>query len=159
MKQEFPYVEVPEHLKPIVGEPDPETRLYRAYGDQEGVAEWFDAVSEICGAEGTVSPGGVSMYAGVSRPGVHKRMKEGRLTAFLYHVVKSSKFLKDRKKLEDGGRPFSLIPVVECKAWHEELKSKRDQNETNKEAAGDGDWDGKFMDKPPKDWKEKVRKK
>ena len=99
------------------------------------------------------------MYAGVSRPGVHKRLKEGRLTTFLYHTVKDGVFFKDRKKLKDGGRPFSLIPVSECKAWHQELKSRRDRVAADKEAAGDGDWEGKFLDKPPKNWKEKVSKK
>lgn len=159
MKKDFPFVEVPEHLKEIVGDPDPDTRMYRAYGSQEDVAEWFDAVSEICGPEGTVSPGGVSMYAGVSRPGVHKRLKEGRLTTFLYHTIKDGLFFKDRKKLEDGGRPFSLIPVVECKAWYEELRAKRDRKLADKEAAGDGDWEGEFMDKVPKNWRDKVPKK
>ena len=156
MKKDFPFVEIPDALREIVGEPDPDTRMYRAYGSQDNVAEWFDTVSEIC-PEGTVSPGGVSMYAGVSRPGVHKRLKEGRLTGFFYHTVKDGLFFKDRKKLEDGGRPYGLIPVSECRAWHQELKNKRDRTEADKEAAGDGDWDGKFLDKPLKNWRNKVR--
>jgi len=29
----FPFVEIPQHLQEIVGEPDPGTRIFRAYGN------------------------------------------------------------------------------------------------------------------------------
>ncbi len=71
-KQLFPFVEIPDNYKDIIGVPDPGTRLYRAYGSSDDAVKWSDAVFNICHGYGAVSPGGVAMYAKVSRPGVHK---------------------------------------------------------------------------------------
>jgi hypothetical protein len=154
MSKNFPFIEVPEHLLDILGQPDPGTRLYRAYGSEDQCAKWFETVLEVCQGQSAVSPGGVSMYVRVSRAGVHKRLKEGRLTGFLFHVTKDSRFFKDKKKLEHGGRPYGFIPVIECKAWAEELKGRKSREEIEKEAIGDGDYDGAFLD-APKDWNKK----
>lgn len=153
---DFLFVEIPPHLKKIVGEPDPGTRIFRAYGNEEDFDKWFDAVWEICGDDKAVSPGGVSMFAKVTRAGVHKRMKEGRLTAFLFHKVKESKWIKGRKVLEEGGRPYGFIPVSECKAWAKELSLIRDAKSYAKEANGDNDFEGRFLDKP-KGWRKKTK--
>lgn len=153
----FPFVEIPKHLQEIVGKPDRETRIFRAYGNEDDFSRWFDAVWDICGEERAVSPGGVSMYAKVSRAGVHKRMKEGRLTAFLFHKVKESRLVKGRKVLDEGGRPYGFIPVSECQAWAKELEQIREKPALEQEVLGDRDFDGKFLDNP-KGWRKKMKK-
>jgi hypothetical protein len=157
MNREFPFVKVPDRLLPFVGEPDPGTRLYRRYGTQEDYRAWFSAVSKICKPEGLVSPGGAAGYARVSRAGVHKRLKEGRLTAFIFHEIKDLKFLKGRKTLVDGRSPSSgYVPVSECKAWAAELEGKTVE-ELEKETMGDYDWKGKALMSPPRrKWQRKL---
>lgn len=144
MSTDLNYVHIPEHLLPILGEPDPGTRMYRRYGTEEDYQQWWDAVCDICGAEGSVSPGGVAMYARVSRAGVHKRMKEGRITAFLFHVVKGHTRWTRREILANSGMPYIYIPGQECKAWAELLGTK-DKMTQLKECEGDGDMDGRFL--------------
>ncbi len=57
-----------------------------------------------------------------------------------------------QKKLKQ--LPYSYIPVSECKAWETELAG-RPQRQRAEEANGDGDFDGAFLDKDPKDKKDK----
>ena len=154
---DFAFVDIPPHMKAIVGDHDPGTRIFRAYGNEDDFEKWFDAVWEICGEDKAVSPGGVSMFAKVTRAGVHKRMKEGRLTAFLFHKVKESKLIKGRKILDQGGRPYVFIPVSECKGWAKEMTLMRDAKSLAREANGDNDWDGVFQDNP-KGWRKKLKK-
>lgn len=125
MDKEFPFVKISCDQLKHLGEPDQGTRLYRAYGTEADHADWFDAVCEVCEGLGSVSPGGVSGYVKVSRPAVHKRLKEGRLTGFFFHQVREGRFFKDRKKLAEGGRPYIYIPVVEARAWAQELKKRK----------------------------------
>ncbi len=80
---------IPPELLPVIGEPDEGTRLYRKEGDEDEKGFWFDALTEVFGS--LVSPGGVALYAPVSRAAVHKRLKEGRMTAFCYHVKRTRK--------------------------------------------------------------------
>lgn len=157
MKKKFPFVEIPNHFIELIGKPDPGTRLYRAYGNEDDMQKWFDAVIEICHGEGSVSPGGAAGYAKVSRPAVHKRLKEGRLTGFLFHVVENGRFFKDKKKLSDGGNPYAYIPVSECKAWAVDLAKRRDRIAAKREAEGKGHMSNKFM-KPPINWRKKLKK-
>ncbi len=140
MDEEFPFVVVPDHLRPIVGNPDKGTRMYRAYGSEAEFKRWIDAVMEI-DPSGNVSPGGVSMYVEVSRAGVHKRMKEGRLSAFLFHVIEKTTRFGSREVLRSGGRPYVDIPLSECFAWHEQLQ-KLPKAKQREEARGDGDYYG-----------------
>ena len=126
MNKEFPFVEIPSHLLKYLGKPDPHTRLYRVFGEESDVEAWFQAVWEICKDGGSISTGGVCGYVKVSRPAVHKRLKEGRLTGFFFHQIEEGRFFKGRKKLAEGGRPYILIPVSECKAWAEELKERKE---------------------------------
>jgi len=145
---ELPFVEVPPAFRKIVGDPKPNTRIYEAKGSEEDFKKWFEAVWEICGEDKAVSPGGVSMFAKVSRAGVHKRLKEGRLTAFLFQKVKESKWVKGRKVKAEGGRPYVFIPVSECKAWAKEMSLIRDPERLTKEANGDNDFNDDFLDVP-----------
>jgi hypothetical protein len=151
MNKDFKYLEVPESLKPIVGKPDLDTRIYRREGSDEDSGPWFDGLCEHFPGEGFVSPGGVGMYAPVSRSGVYKRLKEGNMTAFCFHVVEAKRSIfgyQDKLKK----RPYVYIPVSECKAWAEELKTRPDRKEAYLEAAGGEkpDHEGEFLDEPKK---------
>ena len=142
---------VPASLKPVVGVPDPETRIYRREGSDEESGPWFDALCEHFPGEGFISPGGVGMYAPVSRAGVYKRLKEGNLTAFCFHVVKAERSLFGyQKKLKE--RPYVYVAVSECKAWGQDLRARPDRKEAYLEAAGGEkpDGQGEFLDEPKK---------
>ena len=129
MNKDFPYLVVPASLKPVVGVPDAETRIYRREGSDEESGPWFDALCEHFPGEGFISPGGVGMYAPVSRAGVYKRLKEGNLTAFCFHVVKAERSLFGyQKKLKE--RPYVYVAVSECKAWGQDLRARPDRKET-----------------------------
>ncbi len=151
MNKDFKYLEVPPGLEPVVGKPDPDTRIYRREGSDEDSGPWFDALCEHFPGEGFVSPGGVGMYAPVSRSGVYKRLKEGKMTAFCFHVVEAKRSIfgyQDKLKK----RPYVYIPVSECKAWAEELKTRPDRKEAYLEAAGGEkpDHEGEFLDEAKK---------
>lgn len=158
MNDDFPYVTIPEHLKSVIGEPDPGTRTYRAYGTDEDMEKWFDAVWEVCAPDMGLSPGGVAALVHVSRAGVHKRIKDGRLTILCFHVVESSKWIKGRPVLKEGKRPYGFIPVVECRAWARQLEKIRDKKILDMEIDGDGDWDADNLD-APKNWRDTLKKK
>ena len=127
--------------------------------------EWWDVVCEISGDEGSLSPGGVSMYANVSRAGVYKRMKEGRITAFLYHEVKGVGGIFSRHEILDCFMPYTYIPGIEIRRWGEYINSRLTRDEQYLEAVGDGDHVGKFImrtrgRKVPKDtkrWRDKTK--
>lgn len=154
MEQDFPYVEIPEESLEVLGEPDPGTRMFRASGPEEGSGPWFEIVDLVAGP--TVSPGGAGMFAPVSRAAVHKRLKEGKLTAFCFHVTstRTSIFGKQRKVRDT---PFVYIPSSELKAWAAELEERivrlgritREELEGNKPEWGPEFWD----------WQAKWRKK
>jgi hypothetical protein len=143
-KTDFEFIEIPERFLPILGEPDPGTRMYRRFGTNDEYAAWWDAVCEICGEESSVSPGGVAMYAKVSRAGVHKRMKEGRITAFLYHVVKGVTWITKREILENTS-PYIYIPGIECRRWADIVNNRLTRREAYLECVGDGDLRGDFL--------------
>jgi hypothetical protein len=125
MSTESYLVEIPDELLPIIGQPDPSTRIFRQAGTKAESGKWFDAICEHIGA--TVSPGGVAMYAKVSRAGTYKRIKEGRLTAFCFHEIKPRLGLFGMKEVRTS--PFIYIPVSEAKAWGEEMLAKRARGE------------------------------
>jgi hypothetical protein len=120
--------------------------VYRREGSDEESGPWFDALGEHLPGEGFVSPGGVMMYAPVSRAAVHKRLKEGKMTAFCFHVVEAKRSIfVYQKKLKQ--LPYVYIPVSECKAWGEELKTRPDRKEAYLEAVGGDkpDREGEFL--------------
>lgn len=145
-ENDFPFVVIPEHLTAAIGEPVRDTRMYERRGQEEEYREWWDAVCEICGEESSVSPGGASMYVQVSRAGVHKRMKEGRITAFLFYPIKGISRWTKREKLANYGLPYIYIPGIELRAWAEMMeKKKMSRAERAREALGDGDFRGTFL--------------
>jgi len=119
----FPFVDVPKSLKPFVGKPDPGTRMYRAEGSDKEMVVWFDKLHDHF--DRLVSPGGVSIFVPASRAAVYNRIEEGRLTLFLFHVVKVRRTWLGRKSYMRSS-PYGYIPVSECKAWAEELEQKAD---------------------------------
>ena len=145
MSTGFPFIVVPEKLHSVFGAPVPGTHLYQKEGPQEETSYWTDAVFSVAGP--CVSPGGVMMYAPVSRAAVHKRLKEGKLTGFFFTIT-------HRKRnffgLDLSTRELALgyIPISECKAWKAELEKRAiDQGAvTRKELDGDKpDWHGDFL--------------
>jgi hypothetical protein len=123
LRHELPFINVPPEALPIVGEPAPGTRFYRREGSDEECGEWFQAIGRIFQGDVGLSPGGVAMFVPVSRAAVHKRLHEGRLTGFAFHVTSQGKSLwgKPRKIKE---RPYIVLSVSECQAWAKELKRK-----------------------------------
>src|SRR5208283_4028720 len=120
---EFPFVNVPPEALPIVGQPTVGTRFYRREGSDQEYGEWIEEIGRIFQGDVGLSPGGVAMFVPVSRAAVHKRLREGRLTGFAFHVTSQGKSLwgKPRKIKE---RPYLVLSVSECQAWAKELKRK-----------------------------------
>jgi hypothetical protein len=130
---QFPFVEVPKELLPIVGEPTPGTRAYRREGTYKECGEWFETLAEYYKGDVGLSTGGVIMFVPVSRAGVHKRIMAGKLTAFFFYVTHEETRPFGAKRMAKE-RPFILVSVSECKAWAAEMKRKvgfvDDPNET-----------------------------
>lgn len=163
MSDSFLFVDVPETLQKIIGQADPGSRLFRAYGTTDDMHEWIKAVTEICGRNGNFSPGGVAQYVRVSRAAVHKKIREGKLTAFCFYVVEDKKLLFRKAKvkvLEESGRPnICAVPVVELHSWKAELDKKRQAKERmDVETISKKDGDDSFLD-AEKNWQEKLNKK
>lgn len=179
MEREFPFVKITPALAEVVGNPDEGTRIFRAYGDDKAYRKYLEVLfGEF--PRGLVSPGGASRYAGVSRAAVHKRMKDGKLTAFIYNFTQRSRsyFLgrpKDKQELASV-----YVPVSECRAWWQELCMRAKRLAEEREAKGEplddkvikeisdslhaeaagmpADWDGWFL-YPPLSWQHKRGKK
>ena len=120
---QFPFVEVPKELRRIVGDPTPGTRAYRREGTFAECGQWFEALGEYYKGDVGISPSGASMFVPVTRASVHKRIRDGKLTAFIFYVSKEEKsFLGVKRKAKQ--RPYICLSVTECKAWAEEMKRK-----------------------------------
>ncbi len=158
MEKDFPFVEVPEELLPIVGEPDPGTRIHRASGPEEAAGPWHEVVTAVLGA--CLSPGGAGMYAPVTRAAVHRRLKEGKLTAFCFHVTSTRVGLFGKAR-EVRSSPYIYIPSSEVKAWGAELEERiiRLGRITREELEGRRpDWQGEFWQWHSK-WRQEQFKK
>jgi hypothetical protein len=145
MQTDFPFVQIPAELECVVGKPDPGTRMYRREGSQEESSVWFDLLTEIIGP--SVSPGGVGMYCPVSRAAVYKRIKEGKLSIFLFHVTHRKTMLFGKNRiLRDN--PYGYIPVSEARAWRRELEQRAVAQGAVTEEELEGakpDWSGDFL--------------
>jgi hypothetical protein len=125
MSTKVNHVQVPGNRLAVLGQPDPGTRAYHRYGRADEFAAWLDAVCEVSGPDGVVSPGGAGAYARVTRAGVHKRLREGRLTAFVFHVTEDTESVSAAQAPPSGGRSFTYIPLQECRSWAERLRVRR----------------------------------
>jgi len=145
---EFPFLNIAGELAKLAGKRDKGTRVYRAEGSYDECGEWYERLVELTG-DSFVSPGGVSMFAPVSRAAVHKRLKEGRITAFCFHVVQDEKsFFGTTRKAKE--RPYIYIPVSECKAWAGELEERFGGREASAQEI-EKHRDSAFLDKDPDD--------
>ena len=150
---QFPFVKIPQEISSVVGECDEGTRMYRREGSEEEAGYWFEAMEEIIGT--AVSPGGVSMFCPVTRAAVHKRIREGRLSAFLFHTTEIKKNWFGKKRVHRES-PYILVPISEAKAWKEELAKEavRRGYVSQEELEGnEPDWHGEFLE-----WKKKKGK-
>lgn len=145
MQTDFPFVEIPTELEPVIGRRDPGTRIYRRDGSQEESAAWFDLVTDVIGP--SVSPGGVGMYCPASRAAVYKRIQEGKLSIFLFHVThRKTTLFGENKILRDN--PYGYIPVSEVRAWRKELEERAVRQGRITQAELEGakpDWHGEFL--------------
>jgi hypothetical protein len=145
LQTDFPFVEIPEKLLPIIGRREPGTHIYRRDGSQEESSVWFDLLTEIIGP--SVSPGGVGMYCPVSRAAVYKRINEGKLSIFLFHVTHRTTTLFGKNRiLRDN--PYGYIPASEARAWRRELEERAVKQGviTAEELEGaKPDWHGEFL--------------
>jgi hypothetical protein len=120
---EFPFVEVPKDLRKIVGEPSPGTRAYRREGTHAECGQWIEDLGLHYKGDVGISPAGVTMFVPVQRAAVHKRIKEGKLTAFFFYITHvESTFFGTKRKVKL--RPYILLSLSECKAWVAEMKRR-----------------------------------
>lgn len=144
----FPFVVIPISLQSMVGDPEPGTRIYRREGADTEMVGWYDAICDAVEPR-LVSPGGVSMFAPVSRAAVYKRLKEGRLTAFAFHVVAQKHGLFGRVRAVRQKTPYLFVPVSEAKAWSVELAGRADRVAAMTEAQGEtADLNADFLEHP-----------
>jgi len=120
--------------------------MYRREGSQEESAIWFETITDIIGP--SVSPGGVGMYCPVSRAAVYKRIKEGKLSIFLFHVTHRKTTLFGKNKiLRDN--PYGYVPASEARAWRLELEARAVRQGLISEEELEGakpDWRGEFLE-------------
>ncbi len=143
MQTTFPFVEVTAKHSKFTGEPDEGTRIYRMEGPEDNLRAWFEAITAAYGP--TVSPGGVTMFAPVSRAAVYKRLKQGNLTGFAFQIVEKNTGLFGRPRIRRE-TPYLYIPVSECQAWGDLLKASTEE----RRAAADftkKDWQSDFLAK------------
>jgi hypothetical protein len=120
---QFPFIEVPKDLRKIIGEPTPGTRAYRREGTHQECGQWLEALGEHYKGDVGISAAGVSMFVPVQRAAVHKRIKEGKLTAFFFYITRvESTFFGTKRKVKL--RPYIVLSVSECKAWAAEMKRR-----------------------------------
>ena len=120
---QFPFIEVPKELRKIVGEPTPGTRAYRREGTHAECGQWIEALGEYYRGDVGLSPSGVSLFVPITRAGVHKRIRDGKLTAFAFYITRQeTSFLGVKRKAKQ--RPYIVVSVSECKAWAAEMKRK-----------------------------------
>ena len=120
---EFPFIEVPKDLRKMVGEPTPGTRAYRREGTHAECGQWIEDLGLHYKGDVGISPAGVTMFVPVQRAAVHKRIKEGKLTAFFFYITHvESTFFGTKRKVKM--RPYILLSLSECKAWVAEMKRR-----------------------------------
>jgi hypothetical protein len=120
---EFPFITVSKDLRKIVGEPTPGTRAYRREGTHAECGQWIEDLGLHYKGDVGISPAGVTMFVPVQRAAVHKRIKEGKLTAFFFYITRiDSTFFGRKRKVKL--RPYILLSMSECKAWVAEMKRR-----------------------------------
>ncbi len=116
-------IEIKEKFKEMLGEVDPGTLIYRRSGTDLEYRKWFETVIEITGGK-VVSPGGIQMYCNVSRAAAHKKINNGGITAFCFHVTKIEEAIFGEKSYICK-TPYMLIPIYDLQEWEKELREKK----------------------------------
>ena len=120
---QFPFIEVPKELLPLVGEPTPGTRAYRREGTFKECGEWLEKLGEYYKGDVGLSTNSVVLFVPASRASVYKRIREGKLTAFFFYVThEETRLFGAKRKAKE--RPFIAVSISECKAWAEEMKRR-----------------------------------
>jgi len=120
---QFPFIEVPKELRPIVGEPTPGTRAYRREGTFKECGEWLEKLGEHYKGDVGLSTNSVVLFVPVSRASVYKRIRDGKLTAFFFYVThEETRLFGAKRKAKE--RPFIVVSISECKAWGEQMKRR-----------------------------------
>jgi hypothetical protein len=101
------------------------------------------------------------MYAPVSRAAVHRRIKDGKLTAFFFYVTtpKRNWFRTTRIQRESH---YGYIPVSECREWKKELEERAINKGLISREDLEGEkpyWDARFLEWNSKFIKEQEQKK
>jgi hypothetical protein len=116
-------IEIKEKFKKMLGEVDPDTLIYRRSGTDLEYRKWFETVIEITGGK-VVSPGGIQKYCNVSRAAAHKKINNGGVTAFCFHVTKIEKAIFGEKDYICK-TPSMFIPIYDLEEWEKELRAKK----------------------------------
>ena len=103
---EFPFIEVPKDLRKIVGEPTPGTRAYRREGTHAECGQWIEDLGLHYKGDVGISPAGVTMFVPVQRAAVHKRIKEGKLTAFFFYITQHRKHVVWHQSAKSSNAPY-----------------------------------------------------
>ena len=107
---EFPFIEVPKDLRKIVGEPTPGTRAYRREGTHAECGQWIEDLGLHYKGDVGISPAGVTMFVPVQRAAVHKRIKEGKLTAFFFYITRIEEHLLWQQTQSQNASLHSVVP-------------------------------------------------
>lgn len=121
MTEHEPIAKSCEELEPVIGRAKPGTRMFRKAGSESEARFWYEAITKIAGP--CVSPSGLNLYVPVSRSALHKRLHEGKLTAFYFDVVRADNQFTG---LHGNKRKtaYCYMPVSECKAWRQEIAER-----------------------------------
>ena len=90
------------------------------------------------------------MFLPVSRAAVHKRLRAGKLTAFLFHVTHRERTFFGRTR-EVKAQPYVYIPSAECKAWAAEVALRPENLQHFLQSVSKDDWGHDFIVRDPKD--------
>jgi len=92
-------------------------------GTHAECGQWIEDLGLYYKGDVGISPAGVTMFVPVQRAAVHKRIKEGKLTAFFFYITRvESTFFGTKRKVKL--RPYILLSMSECKAWVVEMKRR-----------------------------------
>lgn len=119
MEQDFPYLKIKPRFRKLLGAVDEDTRIFRQAGFMTDFQAWMQHLHEEVNGD-LIPATWVPEYVGVSRAAVHKRIKAGRLTMFVFEL--HDPFPGPIAKLT--GRPkveYAYCVRSECFAWYEEI--------------------------------------
>lgn len=98
---------------------EPGTRIYRESGDEHHMRWWINELQKIF--EGQLLPfEWVAEYVGISRAALHKRVKRGGLTVFVFEVTEKVTGILGGKR-ERMRQEYKCVPITECEDWRNQL--------------------------------------